>query len=222
MRVYRIGNLFPDKIRVKLPITYYSQVSLVAANTGVWFQKGFKLNNMFPWDAANTAHQPRGWNQWATMYDRYYVVAQKVMARLTPLSGNLVTDEVAGVMATYVSKLSTAEIDGTESIEDDMERLRDTDLRGRWARWTGGPAGLSGSGPKIVKITNKFYTRQGYEAHELAEFAGLSNGTQGPSIEREFHVYLRSLTMGIGDELILEVTSTVDVVFYDTKNVDGS
>lgn len=208
---------------MSLPISYYAHISMVsAAGGGSFFQKGFSLNNMFNWDSALTTHQPRGWNQWATMYDKCYVVGQKVMARLTPISGHTVTNEVAGYFATYVSKLSTAEITGAEALHDDLERLRDPDLRARWARFSGGSAGLSGSGPPIYKITNKFYTRQGYEATPLSSFEGPSNGTSAPTIEREFHVLIRSNTMAATEQLILEVTCTVDVVFFDTKNVDKS
>lgn len=221
MRVHRIGNLFPDKIRVSLPISYKAHISMVTTTGGgSFFQKGFSLNNMFNWDPAFTTHQPRGWNQWATMYESAYVVNQKVMCRLTPTSGHTVTNEVDGIMIVYQSKLSTAEITGLEAYHDDLERMRDPDLNARWARFSGSSAGVRNA--DIVKVTNKFYTRNQFTDTPLSAFTQAANGTTAPLIQREFHVYLRSLTMAPGEQMLLEVTATVDVVFFDSKNVDKS
>lgn len=220
-----VGQLFPEKVRVKLPISYYAHINLDGVGGGTpgghFWQKGFGLNNLFNWDSAITAHQPRGFNQWAAMFDLCYVVSQKVMTRLTPISGNTVTNEVTGILVTYLSRLGTAEITGSSQYYDDLERIRDPDLNAKWGRFSGGNAGSGYAGP-LTKVTNKFYTRDGYTDADLATFTFATDGTAAPVVQREFHVYVRCPVMALNEQLLVEVTSTVDCIFFSPKNIIGS
>lgn len=71
-KVTRVKQLsFPDKVVVKLPYAFSSQItSALSHNDVVW-----NINSLFDPEETFTGHQPRGFDQWATIYNRYRVFA---------------------------------------------------------------------------------------------------------------------------------------------------
>jgi len=62
---------FPDKTLVKLPYAFSSQItSALSSNDVVW-----NANSLFDPEQTFTGHQPRGFDQWAIIYNRYRVYA---------------------------------------------------------------------------------------------------------------------------------------------------
>lgn len=65
---------FPDRMSVKL---LYSDVKTLALGAGGSSQTVFRLNSIFDPDFTGVGHQPRGHDELALMYRRYYVTGCK-------------------------------------------------------------------------------------------------------------------------------------------------
>lgn len=72
----RMPSLMPDRLQVKL--RYADTFSLVS--TGV-NQRQFSMNGLFDPDLTGVGHQPRGFDQWMSLYARYRVYYAKAFAR---------------------------------------------------------------------------------------------------------------------------------------------
>lgn len=63
----------PDRVITKFK--YQDQIYLTSATT---VQHVFRINSLYDPDSTGTGHQPRGYDQWAAMYEKYRVNACKV------------------------------------------------------------------------------------------------------------------------------------------------
>lgn len=211
--------LFPQKVRVSLPIQNAEIASIASVGggtpSGFWFQKGYGLNNLYAWDPAITAHQPRGWNQWIAMYDYAYVVSQNVYVKL---NNTATTNDAAGLAALYLSELGTAEVTGAAAYYDNLERVRDPDLNGVWKHFNSQGGGSS----QWTFLKKKFYTRYGQTDADIGNFTFKTDGTGAPTIQREFHVFIRMPQAAGSRSMLYEVYSTCDIIFFEPKNVVGS
>lgn len=62
---------FPDKVIAKIPYAFSSQItSALSSNDVVW-----NANSLFDPEETYSGHQGRGYDQWATIYNRYRVFA---------------------------------------------------------------------------------------------------------------------------------------------------
>lgn len=77
--------MFPKKQLCEL--TYCAEVNIPNKNAGTAPQI-FRLNSIFDPDYTSTGHQPRGHDQWATIYDKYCVIGCKAIVE--PLYGSIV------------------------------------------------------------------------------------------------------------------------------------
>lgn len=216
LRTMYVGQLFPERVRVKLPIaeTHLATLATAGGGGGAWYQKGFNLNNLFAWDPETTAHQPRGFNQWAAFYRLCYVVKQKVNLGVMPNSAS----SRPLFAALYQSYLGTGEIVGSSQLYDNMERLRDPQLNAVWMRYGSAPGE---NGWQFISQT--FYTRANYESHPVDEFIFSTDGTGAPGINREFHVFLRQESTSATTETVwYHLTATVDCIFSNPQNFTGS
>lgn len=218
-RARNIGMLFPDKVRVKLPV---QNAEIIAVNSvgggtpgGFWYQKGYGLNNLFAWDPAITAHQPRGFNQWSAMYDFCYVVSQKVFVKLNNTSA---TNDAAGIIGIYQSKLGTAEVTGASAYYDNLERLRDPDLRCQWKHFNT----MGGGASQWTFLQKKFHTRHDEQDYNIGDYAFATDGSASPAFQKEWHVFVRCPQAASSKTFLLEVYATVDCIFYRPSNVTGS
>lgn len=87
-QIYAKG--FPRQMKVKL--TYVE--SLAAATTnGLNFDRVFNLNSGFDPYRTGTGHQPRAWDQWSALYNRYRVDRTEVSVSWTnaPSDGAIVS-----------------------------------------------------------------------------------------------------------------------------------
>lgn len=100
----------PDSMLVKLP--YYSQN--VGTATGVLASHLFNLNNLFDPDATGGGHQPRGRDQWATLYSRYRVVGIKVTLRGCSLTAG--SASIIGMVACNSQQATLADL--TDAMEN--------------------------------------------------------------------------------------------------------
>lgn len=220
MRVRNVGMLFPDKVRVKLPVQDAIILSVNSAGggtpSGFWGQKGYGLNNLYAWDPSVTAHQPRGFNQWAAMYEQCYVVSQNVYVKF---NNTQAVNDGAGVICLYQSELGTAEIVGTSTAYyDNLERMRDPDLNGVWKHFNS----QGGGGTQWTFLKKKFYTRHGQTDRAVEDFVFGTSGVSPPAVQREFHIYVRCPQAAAAKTFLLEVYSTVDCIFFAPQNITGS
>lgn len=70
LKTTRVSQVsFPDRVIVKLPYAYNANTtSALTVYDQVW-----NLNSLFDPDQTNVGHQPRGFDQWAAIYNRYRV-----------------------------------------------------------------------------------------------------------------------------------------------------
>lgn len=218
--VQNIGNLFPRKVRVMLPYNTAQTEQLISVGGGTpgghWFQKGFSINDATTVDPASTSHQPRGWNQWATMFDSYYIVGVTVRVKVTRRLDDAITKE-HGVVCVYQSRRTVAEIVGTSAYYDNLERMRDPDLLGVWKRMDSKDELMTALKPV------KFYTRYADTVNELEDFTGPTDLTSPPPVVKQYHVFIRyPESTASTHTVLLETICTYDVIFTDPKNVTGS
>lgn len=214
-----MGYLFPDKVRVQLPFQNAEVLAIATLGggtpAGYWGQKGFGMTNMYNIDPSITSHQPRGWNQWITMYERSLTVSADVYLKLVTTTE---TNDSAGVVCLYQSELGTAEITGSSAYYDNLERMHDPTLNARWKHFDG----MGGGKTNWVMLNKKFYSRSSQEGFAMEDLIMLTDGTGAPIIEREFHVFIRCPQRTTSTNFLIEVYVTFDIIFMQPKNVTGS
>ena len=217
IRYRNLGQLFPTAARITLPQNFVeiAQVNTIGGGTpgGYWYQKGYSMNSLRT-PEGTTVHQPRGFDQWMTIYNLYYVVSATV--KITLVNSDP-TNDAAGIVILYQSRLGTAEILGTgTAFYDNLERARDWDLQARWKHFNS----MGGGSTRLTMLTNKFYTRRGYPMEELSTFEG--SATVNPTFNREYHVFIRCPQAASTKTMYYEVKVSYDAIFYDPKNITGS
>lgn len=105
-----IGYLFPQRLRVKLP---YTEAALTFSGAATPQEYVFNGNNLFDPNRTGTGHQPLGYDQIKSMYNRYYVSACKIRVELWSAStgtytgaGNMIivpNNDSTGLIATYTA-----------------------------------------------------------------------------------------------------------------------
>lgn len=70
----------PDRLIVKLP--YYDQFTV---NQTAGHVRDFNLNSIYDPDRSGVGHQPLGYDQWATFFNRYRVFGVKMVVSMTNL-----------------------------------------------------------------------------------------------------------------------------------------
>lgn len=92
-------NIIADSVMVKLP--YCDQYTMTSTSGTVATQQ-FRQNGIFDPDVTYTGHQPRGFDEYATLYDRYVVYGVAVEVDVVG-----VTSGVPGVLSLRGSPNST-------------------------------------------------------------------------------------------------------------------
>lgn len=65
-----LGSIVPDRLRTKLR---YTQLNSVTSTSGAIVQQLFRGNSLFDPDVTGVGHQPQGFDQYMTLYQRYIV-----------------------------------------------------------------------------------------------------------------------------------------------------
>jgi hypothetical protein len=95
---------FPRTMKVKL---VYLEALQTATTNGLNLDRVFNLNSGFDPYRTGTGHQPRGWDQWAAMYNRYRVDTTYVSVSWTNApSDGAVCSILASNDATNITDLS--------------------------------------------------------------------------------------------------------------------
>ena len=94
-----IVKMFPQKQLVEL--TYCDAVVVPDISSGVY---QFALNSVYDPDQSGVGHQPRGHDQWSTMYKRYCVIGAKVLVEPIQTPSNT---DVDATLFGYVDDDST-------------------------------------------------------------------------------------------------------------------
>ena len=115
MRRSRAIKMFPKSQLVEL--TYCDTVVVPSLDGGSAPYK-FRLNSVFDPDLTSTGHQPRGHDQWSTMYQRYCVIGAKVLVE--PLN----TQSNTNVDATLFGYVD----DDETSDQHTIEQLRELNM----------------------------------------------------------------------------------------------
>jgi hypothetical protein len=151
-------RMFPKTALVEL--TYCDQVLVNTRNMSSGHPYLFRLNSLFDPDYTSTGHQPRGFDQWKTMYNKYCVIGAKVL--IEPL-------QCVGTTSTESFTLFSFIDDDVTTETYTVEQLRELRMPGNRARY------ITVQDDKNVPTTlNKRITHK----VSMKKFFGLSKKTQ--------------------------------------------
>lgn len=109
-RIRRPIRMFPKTALVEL--SYCDKVE-VPTRTGSAHPYIFKLNSLFDPDHTSTGHQPRGFDQWKTMYNKYCVIGATVL--IEPLKASAYE---SFTLFSYVDDDTTTELYTVEDLRE--------------------------------------------------------------------------------------------------------
>lgn len=196
-----VGAPIPDRMVTKL--SYY-QVITLTGGAGIQDQV-FSLNCLYDPDISGGGHQPRGFDQWASFYARYRVVA--VSARVT---GNANQDSTWNMPYNYglIPSVSTSRF-VTSDIPFEMPRSKyqattnmaaPVDIRGTYYPW------------QIIGVT-----KERYMSDDI--YASLTSAC--PAAPVGLHVYAEPLQATTAT-VSLSVKLTYTVVFDQRVTIGSS
>lgn len=208
-RYYRKRNMLsfqkapmPNKFAAKL--RYQETVSVNPGAAGTAGVQVFSANGIYDTNITGTGHQPRGFDQFMTMYDHYTVIGAKITATF-----------VEG--ASYDNHVWIALKDSSTTYSDPNDYLEGRNVISRVLPHSGtGQSGIR----TLVKTcsTGKFLGRS--KVMSDSELKGNSSGN--PNEQAFFHVGVAPLTSA--DESSQNITVRIDflVIFTEPKQPSQS
>jgi len=177
-------------------IKYAEQVSVTTGITCQWYS--FRLNNVYDPNYTGTGHQPLGFDQWATFYNKYQVT--KAAFRIHPVSQTSNTEEIG-----FHINHSTTTPSGVELAKEKPY--------GKWILI--GDSDVSSQ--KVLrgycypaKILGVSYSKYKIEDN----FTGACNGTSNPT-GVYLHIGVQNANRTGVDPVLLNVEIIYSTVFYD-------
>jgi len=189
-----LSTPIPDRMFTRLK--YSEQVSVTTGVTCQWYS--FRLNNVYDPNYTGTGHQPLGFDQWNTFYNKYQVT--KAYFRVHPISQTSNTEEVG-----YHINHSTTTPSGVElAKEKPFSRwmlIGDSDVSSQKSlRGYAYPA-------KILGIS--------YAKYRMDDnYSGACNGTSSPA-GVYLHIGVQNANRTGVDAVLLNVDIMFHTVFYD-------
>lgn len=216
MRIYKVPNsVIPRQMRTRLPYVHSASISTIGASGGGQaFDYSFNGNDIFDPDFSGGGHQPRGHDQWAVFYQKYFVHSCTASVKVS--NTTYVGDE-AGVLSLHQNDSTVPSFAPTSAMYDNLERMRDPKLGCVWKHVAASP---TTSGKRWDHVGKKFYTGTWLSEHSFEERSGVIGNP--PSVSNKIHVQMRTHTSVGVKTFRLEVTLIYDVTLYDPKSFVGS
>lgn len=172
---------FPDKVIVRLPYAFNSQLTSVTSfqNT-VW-----NINSLFDPEETYVGHQPRGFDQWATIYNRYRVFA---------VSGSIVIRQrgAHGISANLIFTNSNTTLTSaglpTELVRSGMPKVTSSNQPPIRINFRKSLASIAGVSPSVYKSDDRYQaltTANPAEVICMHQFVKAMDGTTAMDYEYE-------------------------------------
>lgn len=140
---------FPDKVIVRLPYAFNSQLQAVVP----WQDTVWNINSLFDPEETYIGHQPRGFDQWATIYNRYRVFA---------ISGSIVLRQRAahGISANLIFTNSSTPLTSaglpTELVRSGMPKVTSSNQPPIRINFRKSLASIVGVSPSVYKSDDRY------------------------------------------------------------------
>jgi len=140
---------FPDKVLVRLPYAFNSQLQSVVP----WQDTVWNINSLFDPEETYIGHQPRGFDQWATIYNRYRVYA---------ISGSIVLRQRAahGISANLVFTNSSTPLTSagipTELVRSGMPKVTSSNQPPIRINFRKSLPAIAGVSPSVYKSDDRY------------------------------------------------------------------
>lgn len=168
-----IGQIFPDRLRVKMVYTVPAFYCSSSSNTSETVMRG---NNVYDPEYATGGHQPMGYDNFASAYRNYYVSSSKCSAAMFNL-GNAANNPTRMYI---ICTTDAANLIGTYTETEIDENIRNK------IKWTSGILNQQDWGYRAMwRSTKAMLSAPGRTSIEAM---GATDGSTGPSDVFFFHI----------------------------------
>lgn len=211
----RMGRLLPDRVRTTLVYCDW-QIRSTAGPVGFnGFSYELRAGSLFDPDKTSGGHQPRGHDQWATLYKRYYVKSVTIAVKLSVTDD---TNDTAGTLSMHQTSELGNNVDapGVITQYDAIERLTDPDIDGCIKHFSA--AGSANT--QWVFLTKKFYPRRALDVATFEDMTAAfgANPLKTPSI----WVTVRCPQTNLGRSFACETKMYFDAIFMEPVALGAS
>lgn len=158
---------FPKKALIKF--RYTDQLLLDAAIGGTALHT-FRANSLFDPDHTSTGHQPLGFDQWMTFYNRFTVIGAKITAVFA-------TNDAANNTALQVSGIILRNTTGALGSTDQIMEQPDCNYK-----YLGQPTSANG----IVRVSKSFSAKKWFTVKDVLDEDDLSGDASTDPVEQAY------------------------------------
>ncbi len=203
---------FPMKKMVRL--RYCQEVQLNAGAIG-FAQQLFRCNSCFDPDFTGIGHQPKGYDEWASIYDHYTVMSSTIEAVRVSTSNSNVPNAVAGILL----DTSTTGVTSYSGLTD----LLESKLVGKGWNLTGQASAISGASTRRKELRKSFNSKRFFGIKNPQDGSSYSASiSANPAQDAYFVLWNYSIDSNDPGEQAYIVTIDYTVEFRDPKSLSGS
>lgn len=212
-RPVQLGRLLPDKAMVSIVYVDEKVYNTVSGAGGVGTEWGFRTNSIADPDYTGGGHQPRGRDQWAGLYQSYYVVKCHVSVKMALSDAAL---GGSGWAAIYQNNSSTPHIAVASSTNyDNLERLTDPDIGAKVKHFSS----AGGGSTQWVFLSATYYPKRVLDRVNFQNRSALMAGSPANVAYAWFHTKFPGLA---STSFRAETKLTYTVMLMDPVDITGS
>lgn len=188
-----LARPFPQSFLTKL--RYTELISLNPPATASVDDYVFRANDCYDPNLTGIGHQPRGFDQWMTVYQQWVVVGSAINVKFSDGDNNTY-EAVVGVNLNTLSTIDSNEI--IDMIEDRKVRYKIT------------------NNDRPVTCTEKFSSKKWFKSKPMSDDTLHGTATNGPANLTYYHVWAGDMN-SLEDVQSVNAIVTIDylVVFFD-------
>ena len=195
--------MLPNAIQVVLPYGH----SGVQTTTSGRYTQTFRGNGLYDPDYSGVGHQPRGFDQWANLYQAYYVYKVQINIYLGNTDTN--TDTAGTLFLHQNDNLTTPHFSMADATYSIMERMVDPKIGAKWKHFSASGAGNSQwVFMKATYYPNTFLKDQDFEQRT----AGF---TADPVQQTAIHVQVKMDQTGSNRTFFLQARLFYHAILFD-------
>ena len=196
----------PNKFAAKLRYWDWAVIDPGLAGTAGTYI--LSCNSLFDPNTTGVGHQPRGFDQYMTMYDHYTVIGCKVTA--------VFTQDYAGTYDPLV--VGVALKDSATAYTDVNDYMEGRNIKSRTLA-----ASTTGENPNAITITKTFSTRKFLGiTHPLSSANCRGNATSGPGEQAYFHLFVAPITTNDNNQMRVHYRLEYLTIFTEPKQPSQS
>lgn len=191
--------------RVKMRHKYVTTLALNPGSSGSVAYHKFSANGMYDPDITGTGHQPMGFDQYASFYAHYTVIASKITC--------VFVSEASGNTGSTLVSLSLAPGTATPLDATDL-------MEGPHTRFSV----LTGSNASSKKtLSLGFSAKKFFSQNPMSEDNNAGTNGANPAEQAQFHIGVSNMLLGIDPTTVrVLVYLSYIAVWHEPKNVTGS